>query len=111
MALSVLDARRMTGLLAAVSLVLFAVRIFAATRVGFGDSEALYACYALSPQPAYLDHPGLVGLFARAIGHGTAPSPLDGSAGQLTSAVRVTACPTLADAGDACTVVVDGSSG
>ena len=30
-------------------------------RFGFGDSEALYACYALHPQPAYLDHPALIG--------------------------------------------------
>src|SRR6185503_15989138 len=48
-----------------VSVVLLAVRLAAARVVGFGDSEALYACYALHPQPAYLDHPGLVGLFAR----------------------------------------------
>jgi Dolichyl-phosphate-mannose-protein mannosyltransferase len=61
--------------LAALSAVLLAVRLYAATRVGFGDSEALYAAYALHPQPAYLDHPGLVGLCARALGGGTAPSP------------------------------------
>src|SRR5258708_10748890 len=52
-----------------------ALRLVAAARVGFGDSEALYASYALHPQPAYLDHPGLVGLFAHAVGGGTAPSP------------------------------------
>jgi hypothetical protein len=61
--------------LVAVTGVLLLVRLFAARRVGFGDSEALYAAYALHPQPAYLDHPGLVGLFARAIGAGSAPSP------------------------------------
>src|SRR5580704_4561539 len=61
--------------LVAVTGVLLLVRLFAAQRVGFGDSEALYAAYALHPQPAYLDHPGLIGLFARAIGGGTAPSP------------------------------------
>ncbi len=61
--------------LAAVSASLLAVRLFAATRVGFGDSEALYAAYSLHPQPAYLDHPGLIGVFARLIGGGTAPSP------------------------------------
>jgi hypothetical protein len=54
---------------------LAAVRLVAATRVGFGDSEALYASYALHPQPAYVDHPGLIGDIARAIGGGTAPSP------------------------------------
>lgn len=63
------------GLLLAITAVLWAVRLFAATRVGFGDSEALYASYALHPQPAYLDHPGLIGLIARAIGGGTAPTP------------------------------------
>lgn len=59
----------------AVSVVLFGLRLWAATRVGFGDSEALYASWALHPQPAYLDHPGLVGLVARAIGEGAAPTP------------------------------------
>jgi hypothetical protein len=58
------------------SIVMLAVRLLAATRVGFGDAEALYASYALHPQPAYLDHPGLVGVFARALGGGTAPSPV-----------------------------------
>jgi hypothetical protein len=58
-----------------VSAALLAARLLAAARVGFGDSEALYASYALHPQPAYLDHPGLIGLFARSIGAGTAPSP------------------------------------
>lgn len=59
-----------------VSLFLFALRLYAATRVGFGDSEALYVCWAAHPQPAYLDHPGLVGLVARAIGGGSAPIPV-----------------------------------
>ncbi len=63
------------AVLATVSASLLAVRLLATTRVGFGDSEALYAAYSLHPQPAYLDHPGLVGVFARAIGGGTAPSP------------------------------------
>jgi hypothetical protein len=53
------------------------VRSYAASHVGFGDSEALYASYALHPAPAYLDHPGLVGLVMRAIGAGGAPSPED----------------------------------
>jgi hypothetical protein len=52
------------------------VRFYAAQVVGFGDSEALYACYAAHPQPAFLDHPGLVGLVARAIGEGAIPTPL-----------------------------------
>jgi hypothetical protein len=61
--------------LVAASLGLLALRLVAAQRVGFGDSEALYASYALHPQPAYLDHPGLVGMVARLVGAGTAPSP------------------------------------
>jgi hypothetical protein len=61
--------------LAGLSAVLLATRLVAAARVGFGDSEALYASYALHPQPAYLDHPGLIGSVARAIGGGTAPTP------------------------------------
>jgi hypothetical protein len=62
-------------LFGAVTLALLGLHLVAAARIGFGDSEALYASYALHPQPAYLDHPGLVGLVARAIGGGTAPSP------------------------------------
>jgi hypothetical protein len=76
--------------LGAATLALLAVRLVAATHVGFGDSEALYASYALHPQPAYLDHPGLVGLAARLVGGGTAPSPL---AAHLATAVLATAFP------------------
>jgi hypothetical protein len=72
------------------SAVLLAVRVLAATRVGFGDSEALYASYALHPQPAYLDHPGLVGVVARAIGGGTAPTPLQA---HVVTATLATAWP------------------
>src|SRR5580692_5727264 len=61
--------------LAAVSATLLAVRLVASARLGFGDSEALYASYALHPQPAYLDHPGLVGILARLPGGGSSPSP------------------------------------
>jgi hypothetical protein len=61
--------------LGAVSAALLAVRLYAAGRIGFGDAEALYASYALHAQPAYLDHPGLVGAVARAIGGGTSPDP------------------------------------
>jgi hypothetical protein len=68
-------ARTLLLSLAALSAVLLAVRALAAARLGFGDSEALYASYALHPQPAYLDHPGLVGVVARALGGGTSPSP------------------------------------
>lgn len=75
---------------AAASAALFAVRLIAAGHVGFGDSEALYASYALHPQPAYLDHPGLVGLLARLVGSGTAPSPLRA---HRVTAVLATAFP------------------
>jgi hypothetical protein len=63
------------GALAA-SVALLAVRLYAAHRIGFGDAEALYACYARHPQPVYVDHPGLIGLFARLVGGGSSPSPL-----------------------------------
>jgi hypothetical protein len=55
---------------------LLTLRFHLAARVGFGDAEALYACYALHPQPAYLDHPGLIGIIARFVGNGGAPTPL-----------------------------------
>ena len=68
--------RRELLALAALSFLALAARLWAARHVGFGDSEALYASYALHPQPAYLDHPGLVGLFARSLGDGSAPDAL-----------------------------------
>jgi hypothetical protein len=71
---------------------LLALRLLAAGRIGFGDSEALYAAYALHPQPAYLDHPGLVGLVARLIGSGTAPSP---ERAHLVTAVLASLVPWL----------------
>ncbi len=58
-----------------VTVVMLIVRLYASKIVGYGDSEALYACYALHQQPAYLDHPGLVGLFASSLGGGTLPLP------------------------------------
>ena len=62
-------------LLLGVTGVLSSLRLYAMSHVGFGDSEALYASYAVHPQPAYLDHPGLIGEIARVIGDGTAPRP------------------------------------
>jgi hypothetical protein len=58
------------------SVLLLALRLRLSELVGFGDAEALYAAYALHPQPAYLDHPGLIGVIARLLGAGAAPSPL-----------------------------------
>jgi hypothetical protein len=80
------------GALVAATASLLAVRLFAAGHVGFGDSEALYASYALHSQPAYLDHPGLVGLAARLVGGGTSPSPLHA---HLATAIVATAFPWL----------------
>jgi len=85
-------ARGPLAALSAASALLLAVRLYAATRVGFGDSEALYASYALFPQAAYLDHPGLIGVVARAIGGGSAPSPRDA---HLVTAVLSTLVPWL----------------
>lgn len=82
-------------LLAALSVGLFVTRSHAAKLVGFGDSEALYACYALHPAPMYLDHPGLVGQVARALGGGHAPTP---SATHAFTAVVATLVPALAAA-------------
>ncbi|MCL2779604.1 MAG: glycosyltransferase family 39 protein [Polyangiaceae bacterium] len=61
--------------LVALSVLVLFVRLYAAGQVGFGDSEALYASWAIYPQPAYLDHPGLIGLVARGIGDGSIPTP------------------------------------
>ncbi len=69
-----------------------AVRLVAARSLGFGDSEALYACYALHPQPAYVDHPGLIGLIARVLGGGTAPTP---ARAHMITAVAASVAPWL----------------
>ena len=61
--------------LASLSAVLAALRIVATKSVGFGDSEALYACYARHVQASYRDHPGLIGQVARLIGQGGTPTP------------------------------------
>lgn len=60
----------------AASVALLAIRLYAAHHLGFGDAEALYACYARHPQPVYVDHPGLIGVVARIVGGGSSPSPL-----------------------------------
>ena len=87
------DHRRFDPLLvtlAVLSVVMLAIRWSAAKSVGFGDSEALYATYALHPQPAYLDHPGLIGAFARSLGGGAAPTPTDA---HMVTAVMATMAP------------------
>jgi hypothetical protein len=70
------------------TVVLMLVRLWAARVVGFGDSEALYATWALHPQPAYLDHPGLVGVLAASLGGGGVPSPV--AAHTVTAALAST---------------------
>jgi serine/threonine protein kinase len=82
---------RLWGLvLVGLSVLGLAVRLYAAAHIGFGDSEALYASYALHPAPAYLDHPGLIALFARLLGGGSAPSPM---AAHRVTAVLATLAP------------------
>lgn len=79
-------------LLLLLTLGLLLVRLYAARVVGWGDSEALYATYALHPQPAYLDHPGLVGIFASSLGGGRIPSA---AAAHVATAALATAFPWL----------------
>lgn len=74
------------------SVLLLGLRLRLAESVGFGDAEALYAAYALHPQPAYLDHPGFIGIVARFIGDGGAPTPL--SAHRFTAFIA-TALPVV----------------
>ncbi len=51
------------------------LRVYAALRLDYGDSEALYASYVLHPQASYRDHPGLIGLLGRMISETSAPAP------------------------------------
>jgi hypothetical protein len=71
---------------------LFALRWWLAGQLGFADAEALYASYAMHPQPAYLDHPGLVSAVMQLLGGGTAPSP---TAAHRFAAVVATVLPWL----------------
>ncbi len=77
----------------ALSALALALRFSAAGLLGYGDNEALYASYALHPQPAYLDHPGFIGTIAKWLGTGGAPEPI--IAHQVTAA-WATAIPWLA---------------
>lgn len=49
------------------SAALFVGKAIAAVQLGFGDSEALYATYAIDLAPTYLDHPAGVAVLARII--------------------------------------------
>jgi Dolichyl-phosphate-mannose-protein mannosyltransferase len=79
------------------SLVMLGVRLHAAGVIGFGDSEALYSAYALHPQVAYLDHPGLIGRFASFVAESAhhAPTPF---AAHTATALLATLFPWLVGA-------------
>jgi hypothetical protein len=85
--------RRIVWAALATSVGLLAIRLYAAGRLGFGDAEALYACYARHPQPVYVDHPGLIGVIARAFGRGGVPTPY---AAHLGTSLLATAAPWVA---------------
>lgn len=74
------------------STALLTTRWYAAKTLGFGDSEALYACYAAHPAPAYVDHPGLVGQLARGI---AGDDPVTPFGIHTVTAVLATALPWL----------------
>jgi hypothetical protein len=89
------DRRALTRLLRwtlAASLLVLVLRLHIAQWSGFGDAEALYASYALFPQPAYLDHPGLIGQLARWIGGGSVPTP---AAAHVFTSVMATLVPVV----------------
>jgi hypothetical protein len=75
MALSTAGSQRPLMLAVLLTAGLLMARTWLASGLGYADAEALYAVYAAYPQPAYLDHPGLVGTFTRALGGGDIPSP------------------------------------
>ncbi|HEU4406473.1 MAG TPA: glycosyltransferase family 39 protein [Polyangiaceae bacterium] len=81
--------------LAALTFSLLPLRLYAALRLGYGDAEALYACYALQPQAAYRDHPGLIGLMGRALSDTSAPAPVRA---HVATALALTALPFVAAA-------------
>lgn len=74
------------------SLGLLALRLHTARGLGWGDAEALYASYAWHPQPAYLDHPGLVGFLLDLLGDKGPPSA---EAAHAVSACLATLVPWL----------------
>jgi hypothetical protein len=76
--------------LALLSCGFLALRLLAATQVGFGDAEALYVAYALHPRLVHQDHPGLVGAVAWLVGAGAPPTPL---ALHLLTSLAATAIP------------------
>lgn len=67
--------RRLAAWFVGATAALVALHAAAAATLGFGDAEALYAAYALHPEPTHLDHPDLVGVLGRALAGGAAPTP------------------------------------
>lgn len=70
------------------SLVLCGLRLSVARVVGLSDAEALHVAYGLHPQPAYLDHPGLIGWIAQMLGPRTTPAQI-----HVLTALASTALP------------------
>ncbi len=72
----------------AITVLLLALRLVLSQAMGYGDSEALYASYALFKQATYLDHPGLIGWVGRWIADADGvPSPI--TAHRLTTAAAL----------------------
>ena len=87
------EAARPLFYLSAVSAAALMVRSYAASRIGFGDSEALYATYAQHPQAAYLDHPGLVGNAMRTFVQSAPPFTIPPQAVHAATAFLATLVP------------------
>lgn len=74
----------------ATSVFLFGLRLDLSRILGLGDAEALYFAYGLHPQPAYLNHPGLIGWLARCLGPDASPLAI-----HIWTALAATALPWL----------------
>ncbi|MEO8181742.1 MAG: glycosyltransferase family 39 protein [Deltaproteobacteria bacterium] len=72
------------------SVVLFGLRLDLSRILGLGDGEALFFAYGLHPQPAYLNHPGLIGWLARCFGPEASPFVI-----HVWTAAAATALPWL----------------
>jgi hypothetical protein len=70
------------------SLCLLGLRLDLSRILGLGDAEALFFAYGLHPQPAYLDHPGLIGWLARGLGPSASPQLI-----HIWTAVAASALP------------------
>jgi Dolichyl-phosphate-mannose-protein mannosyltransferase len=84
----------MRALFAGTTVTLLALRLYASSVVGYGDSEALYASYTLFPQASYLDHTGLIGLFLGLLREANDQAPLPARA-HAVSSILATLVPWL----------------